>query len=152
MAHARPVMCAESRKSMNLLGPPPRNLSARRLQRASMNSSNSSALYAETIATTGYAYDCSKPKKVWPRMLRTVMATAKRRSPPRRLARLPASLAFIDNSLLTTEHDRVPGARRQLNRLLLKRSARVAPAQLYADEFVSSEMAQPELQIGAALT
>src|SRR6185436_5734006 len=151
MAHARPVMCAESRNSTNLRTPPPMNLSGRRLHRASINSSNSSALYAEVIATNGCAYDCSKPKKTCPRILRTVMATAKRRSPPSRSARLPVSFALIDDSLLKSEHHRVPAARRQLNRFLLQRSARVAPTHLDADRLISLKMAQPELQVRAAL-
>src|SRR5215813_13666034 len=58
-------------------------------------------------------------------MLRTVMAIAKRRSPPRRSARLLTSCTLIYDSLLTAEQDGVPTSRRQLNRLLLKRSPRV---------------------------
>src|SRR6185295_3068588 len=88
-------------------------------------------------------------------MLRTVMATAKRRSPPRRSARLLApllpSFARICDSLLTAKQDGVPTARRQLNRFALQVSPRVAPAQLYADRLVSCELAQPKLQIRTAL-
>ena len=129
-------MCAESRKSINLRAPPPMNLNARPLQRASTISSSNSALYAATSAVTGCANDCSKPKKAWPSILRTVIATAKRRNPPRRSARLLVSCALIDGPFLTTEHDRVPIARRQMNRFLLHSSLRVAPAQLDGHEFL----------------
>src|SRR5690349_18761182 len=100
---------------------------------------------------TGCANDCSKPKKVWPRMLSTVIAIAKRRKPPKRFDRLFISFALIADPLLTTEHDGVPAARRQLNRFALQPSARVAPTQLDGYEFISGEMAQPELQIRTAL-
>src|SRR5262245_21621164 len=95
MPTASPVMCAESR-NFTTSAADPRQRGARLCAAASIVSPRNSVPYAAASATKGVSHDCSKPRNEWPSILSTVIAKAKRDSPPSRFSEYHRSAIGAD--------------------------------------------------------
>src|ERR1700761_697482 len=99
--------------------------------------------YAAARDTNNWAHDSSKPNQKWPSMLKTEIATAKRRKPPSRSALDQEASVGIFQILRMP-----PGAK---SKTFLVNTARVAPADGYVQERILRNVAKSEVKVGAAL-